>query len=226
MTTSTVPSPTAATVSAGHVSEEGGKKWERGKAKKGRASRAKRHRRSRTQRWRDRKKEREKDQVHRAEESLQEIDHDSSSLLVNDMHGRIDGWLCRDILIDPGASSNFVRRDWAQGCRLREETLRVPLTVKLAVGQLPNRLMGGVAVKSAEVAGSSAPCTLIAMEQLSHAVILGMPWLKRAGVDLGLRAELTWNQRPVTVHPSGRATVVHSVKVDPELHVRDGGDPE
>ena len=151
--------------------------------------------------------------MQRAEESLQEIDHDSSSLLI--MQGRIDGRLCRDILIDPGASSNFVRREWAQGCRLREETLRVPLTVKLAVGQLPNRLMGGVAVKSAEVEGSSAPCTLVAMEQLSHAVILGMPWLKRAGVDLGLRTgSMTWNQRPITVLPSGRATALHSVKVD------------
>ena len=157
---------------------------------------------------------REKDQVRRAEESLQEIDHDSSSLLI--MHGRIDGRLCRDILIDPGASSNFVRRDWAQGCRLREETLRVPLKVKLAVGQLPNRLMGGVAVKSAEVEGSSAPCTLVAMEQLSHAVILGMPWLRRAGVDLGLRDAMTWNQRPLSVQPSGRVIVLHSVKVDPE----------
>jgi transposase InsO family protein len=130
------------------------------------------------------------------------------------MHGRIDGRLCEDILIDPGASSNFVRRDWAQGQRLREETLRVPLTVKLAVGQLPNRLMGGVAVKSAAVEGSSAPCTLVSMEHLSHAVILGMPWLRRAGVDLGLREAMTWNRRPLSVLPSGRTTVVHSVKVD------------
>ena len=152
--------------------------------------------------------------MRRAEASLQEIDHDSSALLV--MHGRIDGRLCRDILVDPGASSNFVRRDWAQGCRLREETLRVPLTVKLAVGQLPNRLVGGVAVKSAEVEGSSAPCTLVAMEQLSHAVILGMPWLKRAGVDLGLRDAMTWNRRPISLQPSGRATVLHALKVDPD----------
>ena len=100
---------------------------------------------------------------------------------------------------------------------MREETLRVPLKVKLAVGELSNRLMGGVAVKSVEVHGSSAPCTLIAMEQLSHAVILGMPWLKRAGVDLGLREPMTWNRRPIlTVPTTGRATVVHSIKVDPD----------
>jgi hypothetical protein len=206
---------TAATVSVGHVSEEGKeKKWERGKPKKRRAVRFKTHRNSRTRRWRTRKKVREEDHMRRAEESLKEIDHDSSALLV--MQGRIDGRLCRDILIDPGASSNFVRRDWAQGQRLREETLRVPLTVKLAVGKLPNRLMGGVAVKSAEVEGSSAPCTLIAMEQLSHAVILGMPWLKRAGVDLGLRNAMTWNRRPISIPTNGRATVLHSVKVDPD----------
>ena len=152
--------------------------------------------------------------MRRAEESLTEIDHDSSALLI--MHGRIDGRLCRDILIDPGASSNFVRRDWAQGQRLREETLRVPLTVKLAVGQLPNRLMGGVAVKSVEVEGSSAPCTLVAMEHLSHAVILGMPWLKRAGVDLGLREAMTWNRQPLSALTNKRVVVLHSVKVDPE----------
>ena len=109
-----------------------------------------------------------------------------------------------------------MRRDWAQGCRLREQTLRVPLNVKLAVGRLPNRVKGGVAVKSVEVEGSSAPCTLIAMEQLSHAVILGMPWLKRAGVDLGLRESVTWNGRPISVQSNGRATVLHSVKVDPD----------
>jgi hypothetical protein len=205
---------TAATVSVGHVSEEGKeKKWERGKPRKGRVVRPKTHRNSRTRQWRSRKKVREEDQMRRAEESLTEIDHDSSALLV--MQGRIDGRLCRDILIDPGASSNFVRRDWAQGQRLREETLRVPLTVKLAVGQLPNRLMGGIAVKSVEVEGSSAPCTLVAMEHLSHAVILGMPWLKRAGVDLGLREAMTWNRRPLSVSANGRVVVVHSVKVDP-----------
>ena len=49
---------------------------------------------------------REKELVRVAEESLQEIDHDSSTLLIT--QGRIDGWLCKDVLIDPGASSNFV----------------------------------------------------------------------------------------------------------------------
>ena len=114
VTTSAEPSLAAATVSVGHVSEAAEKKRERGKVKKGKASRVKRHRATRTRRWRTRKKTREGLQVRSAEESLQEIDHDSSPLLI--MQGRLDGRLCRDILIDPGASSNFVRRDWAQGC--------------------------------------------------------------------------------------------------------------
>ena len=38
--------------------------------------------------------------------------------------------------VDPGATSNFVRRSWVQSQRLREQTLRVPLQVKMAVGQV------------------------------------------------------------------------------------------
>ena len=222
VTTSTEPSLTAATVSVGHVSEEAETQDEESEGSRGRGEdrphdveEASGITCTRDDGERRKEGEREGQQV-RSARGEPAGDRPRQLTLSLSCREEIDGRLCRDILIDPGASSNFVRRDWAQGCRLREETLRVPLTVKLAVGQLSSRLMGGVAVKSMEVHGSSAPCTLIAMEQLSHAVILGMPWLKRAGVDLGLREPMTWNRRPICVQTSGRATVVHSMKVDPD----------
>ena len=136
--------------------------------------------------------------------SVSALNHDSAPVLV--MKGTVDGHACNDILVDPGATSNFVRRSWVQSQRLTEQSLRVPLQVKLAVGQLPTRQMGGVAVKSAQVFGSSASCVLVVMEQLSHQVILGMPWLRRAGVDLGMRDSVTWNGTTLHISASGRAS--------------------
>ena len=92
-----------------------------------------------------------------------------------------------------GATSNFVRRDWALSHRLRMEELRVPLEVGLGVGQLSGKQTGGVAVKSMETQGSSAPCTLVVIDQLSHHVILGLPWLQRAGVTLSFDEPMRWN---------------------------------
>ena len=148
--------------------------------------------------------------------SVSALNHDSAPVLV--MKGTVDGHACNDILVDPGATSNFVLRSWVQSQRLTEQSLRVPLQVKLAVGQLPTRQMGGVAVKSARVLGSSASCVLVVMEQLSHQVILGMPWLRRAGVDLGMRDSVTWNGTKLHISANGRTSPqlkAVTVKVDP-----------
>ena len=45
-----------------------------------------------------------------------------------------------------------------------------------------------------------------------------MPWLRRAGVNLGIRDSLTWNGRKLHLHADGRTTAqlkAMSVKVDP-----------
>ena len=128
-------------------------------------------------------------------ESLYGLGHDSAQLIV--VKGKVDGKVCNDVLIDPGASSNFVRRDWVESQGLREQSLRTPLNVKLADDQVVNRRMGGVAVKSMTTQGSSAPCTLVVMEQLAHQVILGLPWLKRAGVVVTYGDVIHWNDRPL-----------------------------
>ena len=58
-----------------------------------------------------------------------------------------------DMLVDPGASSNFVRRDWALSHRLRMRELMNPLDVTLADGQFAGRLTGAVVVKSLQATG-------------------------------------------------------------------------
>ena len=144
------------------------------------------------------------------------VEHDSSELIV--VQGSVDDQHCRDMLVDPGASSNFVRRDWALSHRLRMRELRSPLDVTLADGQFAGRLTGAVVVKSLRAQGSSAPCTLIVMDRLSHHVILGMPWLRRAGVTLGLDTETTWNGKPLCrMKMNGeRRPQLQAIKVAPE----------
>ena len=219
----TCATQTAASVDVGFVAgmvvsgeQQHGKR--KAKVRKQNRPRPKTHKRSLTHQRRLKRQAKEDRQVRQAKESLSlsALDHDTAPVLI--MKGVIDGRVCNDILVDPGATSNFVRRSWAQGQRLREQTLRVPLQVKLAVGQVPTRQLGGVAVKSAEVSGSSAPCVLVVMEHLSHHVILGMPWLRRAGVNLGIRDAMTWNGRKLRIHANGRVTAelkAVTVKVDP-----------
>jgi hypothetical protein len=146
-------------------------------------------------------------------ESLHSVQHDTSELII--VHGTIDGVRCRDVLIDPGATSNFVRRDWALSNCLRVEMLTNPLEVKLANNQTVDRVTGGVAVKSMSAQGSSAPCTLVVMERLSHHVILGLPWLKRANVTISCGQVLRWNG---TLLNRGSATddsaQLHTVALD------------
>jgi hypothetical protein len=148
--------------------------------------------------------------------SLSMVEHDSSDLIV--VPGTIDHQNCRDMLVDPGASSNFVRRDWAMSHGLRMRELKNPLDVTLADGQFAGRLTGAVVVKCLQAQGSSAPCTLIVMDKLSHHIILGMPWLRRAGVTLGLDKETTWNGKPLLrmKMSSERKAQLQAIKVTPE----------
>ena len=173
-----------------------------------------------TRRRRRRRQAREKSQVASARESLYVVRHDSSKAIV--VVGTVDGRRCKDILIDPGATSNFVRKDWALSHRLRVEELRTPLEVGLGVGQLSGKQTGGVAVKSMETQGSSAPCTLVVIDQLSHHVILGLPWLRRAGVTLSFDEPMRWNgkllvptRQPVTSmnELSAQPTYCHTLDV-------------
>ena len=154
-------------------------------------SRMKSHRHTRNHRRNRRRVTRQESHLTSVMESLHSIQHDSSDLIV--VRGEIDGVQCRDILIDPGATANFVRRDWALSKRLRVERLANPLEVKLANGETSDRVTGGVAVKSMSAQGSSAPCTLVVMERLSHHVILGMPWLRRADVTISCGQVMQWN---------------------------------
>ena len=125
------------------------------------------------------------------EESLFSVEHDSAALMV--VTGEVGGKRCDDILVDPGASSNFVRRDWAMSLSYPVQELKTPLEVTLADGRVVGRQTGCIRVSAAQTQGSVAPCTLIVMDRLSHHVILGKPWLDRAGVKLEFGSVTRWN---------------------------------
>jgi hypothetical protein len=167
--------------------------------------------------WRRRKNRtaRQQRMLLSAVESLHSVEHESSQLIV--VSGRLDGRRCRDILVDPGASSNFVRRDWALSQRLSVQQLKTPLDVTLADTRKVSQVTGCVAVRSAETQGSTAPCKLIVMDQLSHHVILGKPWLERAGVTLDFGRK-RWNDRPLLrmAMRSDRLPQLHAIKVAAE----------
>lgn len=148
-------------------------------------------------------------------ESLQVLQqHESSDLLV--LKGTLDKQRCKDILVDAGASSNFVRLNWAQRHQLKVEQLTKALEVVLADGRVVSRPSGIVNVETATVNGSSAPCRLVVMDQLSHDVILGMPWLRKARVVLGCGDLLTWNGQPLSLSPtSASQSQLAAVKVAP-----------
>ena len=144
---------------------------------------AERRKQERTRRQQGPLAQAEVSMVKTAAESLQAISHDSSALLV--FGGWLGGERCHSVLVDAGASSNFVSSSWVRRHKLKIEQLSRPLEVVLADGRTMGSLTGAVQVDDALVNGSSAPCRLVVMDQLSHDVILGLPWLRAAGVVLG-----------------------------------------
>jgi hypothetical protein len=125
--------------------------------------------------------------------SVSSIEHDAGPLII--VRGTLDGRPCNDILIDTGAASSFVSQAWALGQGLRVQRLTTPLVVTLADGEKKGTMTGAVRVQGLTTQGSTAPCTLIVMEQLTHHVILGMPWLRAARVSLDLGQVMRWNGR-------------------------------
>ena len=133
-------------------------------------------------RKRRRKKEKDKALVQAAAAVMSAVQHESSQLIV--VSAVIDGHVCQDVLVDAGASSNFVQEDWVKSTRLSTRRMRETLKVTLADGKVAAQLTHAVQARSLEMQGSSAPCTLTVMGQLSHQVIVGLPWLRRAGVTI------------------------------------------
>jgi transposase InsO family protein len=151
---------------------------------------------SRTQRRKVKKKAREKALVQARRVILSAVQHESSELII--VSAMIDGRHCKDVLIDPGATSNFIHRDWAAGTELRMQKLSKPLEVTLGDGNMNKggRLTHAVQVGSLSTQGSQAPCTLTVMDELSHQVIVGMPWMRKAGVTIDFE-NMRWNGRPL-----------------------------
>ena len=118
--------------------------------------------------------------------------HESSSLIV--VRGTVNGLECGDILIDSGAASCFVSEQWAQSQRLRVHPLGRPLKVSLGDGVTEGTLIGVVSAAEVTTQRSTASCSLLVMKQLSHHVILGMPWLETADVTINFQLK-QWNGR-------------------------------
>jgi hypothetical protein len=149
---------------------------------------------ARAARKRKRRKQRDKLLVQAAAAVISAVQHESSQLIV--VSAIFDGHVCKDVLVDAGASSNFVREDWVRATRLPLQRMRAPLKVTLADGKVAAQLTHAVQAKSLEMQGSSSPCTLTVMGQLSHQVIVGLPWLRRAGVTIDYE-HMTWNGQPI-----------------------------
>ena len=147
------------------------------------------------------------------------VQHESSQLIV--ISALVDGHRCDDVLVDAGASSNFVRADWVKTTALPVRKMRDSLKVTLADGKVAARLTHAVQVKALSMQSSCAPCTLTVMDELSHQVIVGLPWLRRAGVTIDYE-HMLWNGRDIHRGASSTAPEVvklHAVTVDPE-HVK------
>lgn len=142
-----------------------------------------------------RRKERDRALIQAAATVLNTVQHDSDKLIV--VTGWMDGVHCRNVLVDPGATSNFIRKEWATRMGLLMEDLTTPLEVRLGDGRVGATLTSAVAVLQFETQGSAAPCTLTVMDPLSHDVILGIPWLKRAHVNLDFGEDIHWDGRPM-----------------------------
>ena len=153
---------------------------------------------SSTKRRTAKKKRKDEALVQSVREVLNAVRHDSSDLII--VSAVVDGRHCKDVLIDPGATSNFVHRSWAQGTALQMKKLSKPLEVTLGDGnvQRGGRLTHAVEVTSLFTQGSEAPCTLTVMDELSHQVIVGMPWLKKAAVTIDYE-KMRWNGRPLYI---------------------------
>jgi hypothetical protein len=150
---------------------------------------------SSTQRRKAKKKVKDEALVRSVKESLSAVRHDSSELIV--VSAMVDGRYCKDVLIDPGATSNFIQRGWATGTGMHLQKLSKLLDVTLADGTTnkSGQLTHAVKVKSLSTQGSEAPCTLTVMNELSHQVIAGMPWLRAAGVTVRGQSSLAQHAR-------------------------------
>ena len=138
--------------------------------------------------------------VKTAAESLQAISHDSSALLV--FGGWLGGERCHSVLVDAGV---LQLRLLQLGAATQAEGRAAESSAGSRAGgrQDHGQSDRAVQVDDALVNGSSAPCRLVVMDQLSHDVILGLPWLRAAGVVLGCGPVITWNGKPLPLRAAG-----------------------
>ena len=116
---------------------------------------------------------------------------DDSKVLV--MKGSVGGRTCKDMLVDSGATACFVRRRWAVSRKLPITPLSHPVTVTLA--DSTSQLCAVDEVRAdTQIRESTVRATrMLVLDDLPHDVIIGIPWLDAARVDIGFGPPRRWN---------------------------------
>ena len=128
---------------------------------------------------------------------LSSTDHGGGADLIA-VRAVVDETECGNALVDTGASASFVRRQWVEQHKqvLQIRTRKVPFRVILADGS-SIQINEVVRVERLNVFDESAPCDLIVMDQLRYDLVIGLPWLRAAGVTIQFGPTVKWAGRPV-----------------------------
>lgn len=123
--------------------------------------------------------------------SMSEGVDDSDKVIL--VKGRVGGRTCRDVLVDTGASACFVSRRWAVSRKLPITPIPRAVTVTLADTTSQLRAVDAVYADTT-IRGSTVHRTrMLVIDNLPHDVIIGLPWLDAARVELGFGLPRRWN---------------------------------
>jgi hypothetical protein len=107
--------------------------------------------------------------------------------------GGVGGRTCRDMLVDCGATACFVRRRWAESRSLPITPLPHPVTVTLADSTSQLRAVDVVRADTTIRGTVLRNTRMLVLDDLPHDVIIGLPWLDAAKVNVQFGSPRRWN---------------------------------
>lgn len=100
------------------------------------------------------------------------------------------------MLIDTGASACFIRKQWAEKHQLpiiqRQKEVKVTLANNSQVITREE-----IKVEKLSIGGATSKCTLLVLEHLPNEVIIGVDWLRSAGVHIQFGKDTLWCGQPI-----------------------------